>query len=90
MFSRILAKIRRLDITRADRALTSEISAYKAASRREVAELARQGRWEELDALNRRALGIPKGAKIRLVGVAGHLWEDGTDAKHTEGSETAT
>ncbi len=66
-----ISKLRRLDLTKADR----EVTALKKQFRREDLELLAQGRGDEIAARNRRLMGIKDGAKTRLVGYNGVRFE---------------
>src|SRR5690349_3659289 len=66
-----ISKLRRLNLTKADR----EVAALKDQFRREDRELLAQGRGEEVAARNRRLMGIREGAKSKLVGFNGVRFE---------------
>jgi len=66
-----LSRLRRLDLTEAAR----EATALKEQFRREDMELLAQGRGDEIVARDRRLLGIREGAKFKLVGFNGELFE---------------
>lgn len=51
-----------------------EVAALKAQFRREDEDLRRQGRGAEIIARNRELLGIPEGARGKLVGFGGRFF----------------
>lgn len=67
----LVSKLRRLDLNEAAR----EATALKVQFRREDQELLAQGRGDEIVARHYRNLGLTVGAKGKLVGFNGKLFE---------------